>query len=133
MGILESLILIFDITDSPNAIIGSMAILRPASPTPSNPDNELILAVNNGDLEALQDAVKRFGFRDEESVLRFALAVLSKSATRSLTITGIDGVRATLNPSQDLLKQPEAPVSHSGGEWFEATQVHQDSVCSAVW
>jgi hypothetical protein len=108
MGILESLILIFDITDSPNAIIGSMAILRPASPTPSNPDNELILAVNNGDLEALQDAVKRFGFRDEESVLRFALAVLSKSATRSLTITGIDGVRTTLNPSQDLLKQPEA-------------------------
>lgn len=108
MGILESLTHVFDTAHYPDAIIGGMAILRPASPTPSNPDNELILAVNNGDLEALQDAMKRFGFRDEESVLRFALAVLSKSATRSLTITGIDGVRVTLNPSQDLLRLPEA-------------------------
>jgi hypothetical protein len=84
-----------------------MAIKRPASPAPSNPENELILAVNNGDLEALRDAMRRFGFRDEESVLRFALAVLSKSATRSLTITGLDGARISLNPSTDLLKPPE--------------------------
>lgn len=82
-----------------------MAINRPASSASS--DNELILAVNNGDLEVLRDAMKRFGFRDEESVLRFALAVLSKSATRSLTITGLDGVRISLNPSTDLLKPPE--------------------------
>ena len=83
-----------------------MAIQRPASPPPSNPDNELILAVNNGDLEALRSAMKRFGFKDEESVLRFALAVLSKSATRSLTITDLAGTRVSLNPSPELL----APV-----------------------
>jgi hypothetical protein len=90
-----------------------MAITRPAAPAPSNPNNELILALNNGDLEVLRDAMKRFGFRDEESVLRFALAVLSKSATRSLTITGLDGVRISLNPSTDLLKPPE-PVTQGG-------------------
>jgi hypothetical protein len=82
-----------------------MAINRPASPAPSG--NELILAVNNGDLDALRDAMHRFGFRDEESVLRFALAVLSKSATRSLSIIDQNGVRVSLNPSTDLLRQPE--------------------------
>jgi hypothetical protein len=85
-----------------------MAILRPAAPASSNPAQELILAVNNGDLEALRDAMKRFGFKDEESVLRFALAVLSKSATRSLTITGLDGAKVSLTPSTDLLKPPQS-------------------------
>jgi hypothetical protein len=51
--------------------------------------------------------MKRFGFKDEESVLRFALAVLSKSATRSLSIIDQDGVRVNLNPSTELLRQPE--------------------------
>jgi hypothetical protein len=86
-------------------MIGGMAINRQTSPTPSN--NELVLAVNNGDLDALRDAMKRFGFKDEESVLRFALAVLSKSATRSLSIIDQDGVRVNLNPSTELLRQPE--------------------------
>jgi hypothetical protein len=78
-----------------------MAISRRPS---SNPGNELIVSINNGDIEALRDAMNRFGFKDEESVLRFTLAVLSKSATRSLTITGLDGSRISLNPSTDLLK-----------------------------
>jgi hypothetical protein len=86
-------------------MIGGMAINRPTSPAPSN--NELVLAVNNGDLDALRDAMKRFGFKDEESVLRYALAVLSKSATRSLSIIDQDGVRVNLNPSTELLRQPE--------------------------
>jgi hypothetical protein len=82
-----------------------MAINRPAAPVSSS--NELILAVNNGDLEALRDAMTRFGFKDEESVLRYALAVLTKSATRSLAIIDQNGVRVNLNPSTDLLRQPE--------------------------
>jgi hypothetical protein len=86
-------------------MIGGMAINRPTSPAPSN--NELVLAVNNGDLDALRDAMKRFGFKDEESVLRYALAVLSKSATRSLSIIDQDGVRVNLYPSTELLRQPE--------------------------
>lgn len=82
-----------------------MAINRPATPPAST--NELILAVNNGDLDALRDAMNRFGFKDEESVLRYALAVLTKSATRSLAIIDQNGVRVNLNPAADLLRQPE--------------------------
>lgn len=87
-----------------------MAINRPAAPTPANPD-ELILAINNGDLQALRAISQKFGFRNEESVFRFALAVLSKSATRSLTITDQNGVRVNLNPSTDLLQPPETPTT----------------------
>jgi hypothetical protein len=82
-----------------------MAIKRSATPVSS--DNELNLTINNGDFEVLRDAMRRFGFRDEESVLRYALAVLSRSATRSLSIIDQDGVRVNLNPSADLLQQPE--------------------------
>ncbi len=83
-----------------------MAIKRPAT-SASNPE-ELVLSVTNGDLEALRNAMNRLGFLDEESVLRYALAVLSKSATRSLTITDKDGARVNLNPSADLLRPLES-------------------------
>lgn len=82
-----------------------MAIKRSANPTQAA--NELNLTINNGDFDALQAAVKKFGFRDEESVLRYALAVLSKSATRSLSIIDQDGARVSLNPSPDLLRPLE--------------------------
>ena len=84
-----------------------MAIQRRPAPASSDTTQELLLAVNNGDLEALRSAMKRFSFKDEESVLRFALAVLAKSATRSLTITDLAGARVSLNPSSDLLASAE--------------------------
>ncbi len=82
-----------------------MAITRSA--TQPNPEHELSLVINNGDLQALKDAVKKLGFKDEEGVLRFALAVLTKSATRSLTIVDKDGNRVSLSPATDLLKPAE--------------------------
>jgi len=77
-----------------------MAILRSSSQT----ENNLSLTINNGDLEALQDTVARLGFKDEESTLRFMLAVLSKSATRSLIITDKNGAKIPFTPSEGLLK-----------------------------
>jgi len=85
-----------------------MAIKRSASPVSA--DTELNLTVNNGDFEALQSVVKKLGFKDEESVLRFALAVLTKSATRSLSIVDKDGNRVSLSPATDLLKPAETLV-----------------------
>jgi hypothetical protein len=84
-----------------------MAISRASAPSPNDSSTEMLLTVNNGDLVALRDVAKKFSFRDEESVLRFALAVLSRSATRSLTITDKDGQRVSLNPSAELLKPPD--------------------------
>lgn len=65
---------------------------------------ELKLTVNNGDLAALRETATRLGFKDEESMLRFMLAVISKSATRSLTITDQNGTKIPLTPSEGLLK-----------------------------
>lgn len=78
-----------------------MAILRKTS---DQPEAELPLVFNNGDFATLKDAVARLGFKDEESLLRFALAVLSKSATRTLTVIDQDGKSLPLNPSEALLK-----------------------------
>lgn len=77
-----------------------MAITRNIS---SN-NEELNLVINNGDLKVLKDAVTRLGFKDEESMLRYLLAVMLKSATRSLTITDQSGTKTPLNPSESLLK-----------------------------
>jgi len=82
-----------------------MAITRT---NPEPPEGELPLLFNNGDLVALKAAVERLGFKDEESLLRYALAVISKSATRTLTIIGQDGKSMALNPSDSLLAQSEA-------------------------
>ena len=82
-----------------------MAIVRTDS-TPK--EGELPLVFNNGDLAALRKAVDRLGFRDEESLLRYALAVISKSATRTLTVIDHDGKSVPLNPSDALLRQDSA-------------------------
>jgi len=48
--------------------------------------------------------VQELGFKDEPSVLRFALAVLTRSATRSISIVEKDGKTVSLTPSANLLK-----------------------------
>lgn len=70
---------------------------------------QLNLEINNGDFEALRTTTQRLGFRNEESMLRFMLAILSKSATRSITITDQNGTKVSLNPSDDLINNN--PVS----------------------
>jgi len=82
-----------------------MAIIRSANQP--NPEQQLNLDINNGDLVALKDAAQKLGFKDEESLLRFALAVLTQSATRAVTIVGKDGKSVSLTPSASLLKSAE--------------------------
>ena len=86
-----------------------MAIIRSTSISSVTPATELSLTINNGDFEALRDTVARLGFRDEESMLRFMLAVLSKSATRSVIITDQNGTKLPLTPTESLLKQDSNP------------------------
>lgn len=71
----------------------------------------LDLSINNGDFEAIKNTVSRLGFKDEESMLRFMLAVLSKSATRSLTITDQNGIKIPVTPSEGLLRGSTNPQS----------------------
>lgn len=77
---------------------------------PSSDAEKLELTINNGDFAALKAAVEKLGFENEEKMLRYLLAVISKSATRSLTITDQNGSKISLSPSVDLLK-PEPPAT----------------------
>ena len=81
-----------------------MAIIRSTSAAPTT---ELSLIINNGDFDALRTTTLRLGFRNEESMLRFMLAVLSKSATRSVAVTDANGQKINLTPSVDLLANPQ--------------------------
>lgn len=83
-----------------------MAVIRNPSSPASN--TELPLVFNNGDFTALKDAVERLGFKDEESLLRFALAVFAKSATRSFTVVDQNNKPVSLTPSPSLLKETAA-------------------------
>jgi len=87
-----------------------MATIRATTTFTPNED-ELAIIFSNGDLAALRQNVERLGFQNEESMIRFALAVLAQSATRSLTITDKNGVKVSLNPNASLLKKDEATAS----------------------
>lgn len=90
-----------------------MAIQRKPSPNTTDnttPPTELSLTINNGDFMALRDTTQRLGFKSEEDMLRFALAVLAQSATTSITIIDKKGIKISLNPSAELL-EPNNPTT----------------------
>jgi hypothetical protein len=66
-------------------------------------DDVLTLEVNNGDLNALSEIQGKWKFKDKESVLRFALAVLSLSSNEGVSIKSKDGNYTILQPGDDLV------------------------------
>lgn len=66
--------------------------------------NSLLFNVTNGDSVALKAVVDKWGFKDEESALRFALAVMKQAEKGLVFIDSGDGTKTGLSPSDDLLK-----------------------------
>lgn len=62
----------------------------------------LTLEINNGDLNALNEIVKKWDFRDSESALRFALAVLTVTKPGTLLQEKEDKNTAALMPTEKL-------------------------------
>lgn len=61
------------------------------------------ILIENGDLEALKTIVKEYNFKDEESALRFSLALLTTALNKSIVIE--DGAdKQFVKPSTSLLK-----------------------------
>jgi hypothetical protein len=85
-----------------------MAILKKGSPDSVTEEFE----INNGDLKALQEIAREWGFRDEVSVLRFALAVLKQAPTHSVYVENEEGEKVGLQPA-DHLRQPQPDVAAS--------------------
>ena len=77
---------------------------------------ELILTINNGDKKALEQITEGYKFKDGESALRFALAVLVKAVTignKKLSIEE-DGKNTYLAPNESLLKPSEEITKPQG-------------------
>ena len=83
-----------------------MAVVRPHSEKNPEPQGQLTLTFNNGDFAVLQETVRRLGFRDEESMLRFALAVMAQAEGQIMYIEK-QGKKIPLRPSADLLSESQ--------------------------
>ena len=60
--------------------------------------------INNGDREALKNIVQKWGFGNEASALRFALAVLIRAENKKVYIDE-GGVKSPLVPGDSLLAE----------------------------
>lgn len=70
-------------------------------------DDPLFLQVeiNNGDLKALNEIISTWNFKDKESALRFAIAVLNITKPGTLFREKLNGARATLVPTEELINK----------------------------
>lgn len=73
----------------------------------SEDNGEAQFTVNNGDLEALNRIKDQYNLRDSDSVITFAIGVLSQSNGRSITIQKEDGSTVKLLPSDQLQRQAD--------------------------
>jgi hypothetical protein len=61
--------------------------------------------INNGDLKALSEIVNKWRFKDKESALRFAIAVLSLTEEGTLCQEKKDGSVVKFMPTENMLIQ----------------------------
>lgn len=62
----------------------------------------LQIEINNGDLLALNEIISNWSFKDKESALRFAIAVLKVTKPGALSQEKEDGTKALLIPTENL-------------------------------
>lgn len=69
----------------------------------SDNSDQMSIRFSNGERKALEEVINKWGFKDEESFLRFALAVFVKSNDRSVSIKDESGKETSLCPADSLL------------------------------
>lgn len=65
---------------------------------------KLALSLDNGDFKALKDVQKKYNFKDEESLLRFALVTLLRAEKNTVYIDE-GGEKVGLQPNSSLLAE----------------------------
>lgn len=65
--------------------------------------NGILLNLDNGDLVAVDEAITKLGFKNRESLLRYALAVIAQTDTPVVYVNKA-GEKIALAPNKDLLK-----------------------------
>ncbi|HDV5783367.1 TPA: hypothetical protein RJD83_000279 [Legionella pneumophila] len=66
-------------------------------------EDKLILEIDNGDLSKLNDVMEKWGFKDYQSFMRFAVSILLLNEEKSVGIK-LDGLKQDIAPASDLLK-----------------------------
>ncbi|MFZ5391858.1 MAG: hypothetical protein ACOZAR_01555 [Patescibacteria group bacterium] len=79
---------------------------------PESTEKLMKLSIDNGDLQALKDVVDKFGFVDEQAMLRFALFALLK-AEKNVLYVDEGEKKVVLTPSQQLIKQNDTDATQS--------------------
>lgn len=64
---------------------------------------KISLEIDNGDLQAITEVMKKYNFKDEEAMIRFILFVLIKSENNTVYIDEGEK-KVALTPAQHLLK-----------------------------
>lgn len=84
----------------------------------SGDDQKIEIEVNNGDLQALKQIIKDWGFADEAKALRFGIAVLVKASTGGKNKVYIDenGDKVSLVPGEGLVESSIAVPSQESDE-----------------
>ena len=75
----------------------------------------ILLNVDNGDLEALESIKDKWKFKDKESVLRYALAVMSQ-ATDPILYIEKEGIKTGLSPNPNLMLEDNDGIEGVNGE-----------------
>lgn len=65
--------------------------------------NKLVLEFDNGDLNKMKDVIEKWGFKDHQSYLRFAVSVFLLNEARYIGIVE-NGIENHVAPIKDLLK-----------------------------
>jgi hypothetical protein len=65
-------------------------------------ENKLILTLDNGEKKVFEEVRKKWNFKDEQSLIRFALSILDCSTKTFLTIYTEKGVENII-PADDLI------------------------------
>lgn len=68
-----------------------------------NPDNTLTLHIDNGDLSKLDEVLRKWSFKDYQSLFRFAISVLILTDDKAISIK-MNGLEKSITPARDLLK-----------------------------
>ena len=73
---------------------------------PNSTEIKTFLSIDNGDLQALKEAIGKFGFVDEQATLRFALFALLKAEKNVLYVDQGDK-RVTITPSAQSISKTD--------------------------
>lgn len=67
-------------------------------------DNKLVLEIDNGDLTKMEEVLRKWNFKDEQSFLRFSVSILLETEGKSLWIKA-NGEPTSVIPAQHSLKE----------------------------